>query len=250
MHNLFAVESSNSFKSLLMPASLCETTLAPDEYDTLNNMDDGDTFEGTPSPTGKVDRIAIDAAEGEPYLIKVSGDLRMFIDVDFVVLVWLNDEIDGVQFSKNASQIKLTAAFTDNCYIIVAKNYQRSGYYEVEVQAYVPSTADLFSMLDSGANILGVTGSCTKNVFLTTAGYSYFDTVDNVTYAAEAWNTYETQQFLLALEPIENFISLTFNTMNDAASADFIFVIDDNQLDAGLPWLSTRKEHLVQEKAF
>ncbi|EEX14650.1 peptidase domain protein [Citreicella sp. SE45] len=204
-------------------AVVTETTDAPENDTTPYEIVVGDSFQGTLSPTGERDWIAIDLVEGDLVSFTLTGGslsdpyLRIYDSTG--ALVDYNDDFgEGLD-----SFLTLAVESTETYYIEVASwSDDGSGSYTLETAVAPPP--DPLEAIDWGTQL----PDNEVTYYFAPNGV----TADGVT--SEGYNAYEMARFEAAFAMIATYTNLTFTEVNSAAAADFTFVLDTNELPSNL----------------
>jgi Ca2+-binding RTX toxin-like protein len=205
---------------------------APDNTNTTNSMEVGDTFSGRLNRAGDTDWIALDLTAGQTVRIDLTGDSGSGgLGDPFLAL----HGPDGSQLTTNDdraagnfdSTIFYTAAEAGT-YYIVADSYENSesGSYRVSVSAYTIPDFDPLDTIDWGSRVPGTSSSGgTISYYFAPSGHR----ADGVT--SEGWNSYEQGQMEQAMATIEAVSGLRFQRVSSAGAADLVLINDRNEIE-------------------
>ncbi|WP_417718864.1 pre-peptidase C-terminal domain-containing protein [Salipiger sp.] len=208
-------------------ATVNETTDAANNTSTTYSINVGDSFTGELNPVADDDWIALTLAAGEMVQINMNGSsvgggtisdpyLRLYDSSG--TLLAQNDDSNGTL----NSQINFTAT-TAGTYYISAREFgdNNTGTYTITTS---DGSYDPLDSIDWGSALADTSVS----YYFAPNGF----TADGIT--SEGFNAYQMGQFALALDVFASYTGLTFTEVFSSASADFIFILDTNEMPSNL----------------
>ena len=205
-------------------ALVIEGSDLPDDDSTTGVLTVGDTFQGTLSPVGDADWIAIELEEGQSIEITLSGSGADPLSSPAVSIF----DPDGVKqggdtVRGNGEASLVFVADEAGTYYIEAGSRRdgQSGDYTVSVTEVPPPSP--LDGLDWGGTTVQGSEDGIVTVYFAPSGV----TLDG--YTSEGFNDYEMQQFMLAFETISAVADITF-VVTDDPNADLRLVLDTNEI--------------------